>query len=106
VTWQECLSLIELIELKETGTTRHAEHVENCPRCQALLRSLTVPAHTDEQPTLPGDLPTAPSRGGAKTVEVTPGAIWTAESDGIGLWPSIHRGEDGDRSRRPFRQPR
>ena len=84
VTWQECLSLIELIELKETGTTRHAEHVEHCPRCQALLRSLAVPANIDEQPTGPGGLPAAPSRH-AKTVEVTPGAIWTAASSDIGF---------------------
>jgi hypothetical protein len=85
VTWQECLSLIELIELKETGTTRHAEHVEHCPRCQALLRSLAVPANVDERPTATGGLPAAPSREEPKTVEVTPGAIWTAASDGIGF---------------------
>src|SRR5438876_12203058 len=85
VTWQECLSLIELIALKETGTTRHVEHVEHCPRCQALLRSVAVPANTDDEPTATGSLPAAPSRGGPKTVEVTPGAIWTAASDSIGF---------------------
>src|SRR6476661_4705347 len=82
VTWQECLSLIELIELKETGTTRHAEHVESCPRCQALLRSLVVPAGVEQtEAALPSEgLPTAPSREQVKAVEVTAGSVWTAQS--------------------------
>jgi hypothetical protein len=86
VTWQECLSLIELIELKETGATRHAEHVESCPRCQALLRSLNVSANS-EQPDarIPGDLPSAQGREQESAVEVTPGTIWTAESDELGF---------------------
>lgn len=84
MTWQECVSLIELVELSETGTTRYAEHVDNCPRCQALLRSLAVPAHADE-PVQPSELPTAPSRKEATTVQVAPGAIWISESDDVGF---------------------
>jgi hypothetical protein len=86
MTWQECLSLMELIELKETGTTRHVEHVESCPRCQAVLRSLTVPEAVEQSGARAAhDLPNAPSREQVRTPEIVPGAIWTAGSDDIGF---------------------
>ena len=78
--------MIELIELKETGTTRHAEHVDSCRRCQALLRSLDVPTTREEtEAQMPNGVRSAPSRRQAKTVEVTPGMIWTADSNEFGF---------------------